>query len=70
MMKSILENLRLLGIVLYILRHWFEVLHWPSLILIVLSSLGLLFYWRSFSRSTNLWNIAILIIAILVMAGF
>ena len=69
-MRSKLESLRLLGIVLYLCRRWLEVLYWPSLVLIILASIGLLFYWNENSRSTNIWNIVILIVAILVAAGF
>ena len=69
-MRNILNDLRLLGFVLYFCRRWLEVLYWPSLVLIILASIGLLFYWNENSRSTNIWNIVIHIVAILVAAGF
>ena len=68
-MKSILHNLRILGVVLFLCRRWLEVLYWPSLILIALPSLALLYYWRENKRSGNIWNIVILIAAILAMIG-
>ena len=68
-MKNILHNLRILGFILYLCHHWLEVLYWPSLILIALTSLGLLYYWRECSRSSNIWNIVIFLIAVLVMVG-
>lgn len=69
-MRNILNDLRLLGFVLYFCRRWLDVLYWPGLVLIILASIGLLFYWKEDSRSTNIWNIVILIVAILVAAGF
>ncbi len=69
-MKALCYNLRLMGIVLFLCRRWLEVLHWPSLALIILSSIGLLFFWKGNSRSTNIWNIVILIVSLLVAAGF
>ena len=68
-MKSIWRNLRVLGVVLFLCRRWLEVLYWPGLILIALPSLVLLYYWRENKRSDNIWNIIILIAAILAMIG-
>lgn len=68
-MKGLCNNLRLLGFVLFLCRRWFEVLYWPSLILIVLPSLALLYYWHENKRSDNIWNIVILIAAVLTMIG-
>ncbi|MBP5514278.1 MAG: hypothetical protein J6Y04_05845 [Bacteroidaceae bacterium] len=68
-MKTVLHNLRILGIVLFLCRRWLEVLYWPSLILIALPSLGLLYYWRENKRSDNIWNIVIIIAAVLAMIG-
>ena len=70
MKKNIFSNLRALGIVLFLCRRWFKVLYWPSLILIILASIGLLFYWNENSRSNNIWNFIILVAALLVAAGF
>jgi hypothetical protein len=69
MMKDLLAQLRILGLVLYLCRRWLEVLYWPSLILIALTSLGLLYYWRTNKRSDNIWNIIVLVAAVLAMAG-
>ena len=68
-MKGLCNNLRLLGVVLFLCRKWLEVLYWPRLILIALPSLVLLYYWRENKRSDNIWNIIILIAAILAMIG-
>lgn len=68
-MKALCSNLRLLGLVLFLCRRWLEVLYWPSLILIILASIGLLIQWKGNSRSANLWNIVILVVALLVAAG-
>jgi len=68
-MKNILNNLRLLGSVLFICSPLLKVLYWPGLILMALSTLGLLFYWRDYERSETIWHIIILIACVLVMAG-
>lgn len=68
-MKGLCNNLRLLGFVLFLCRRWFEVLYWPSLILIALCTLGSLFYWRDYERYETIWHIIILIACVLVMAG-
>lgn len=68
-MKNILNNLKLLGFVLFICSPLLKVLCWPGLILIALSTLGLLFYWRDYERSDIIWHIIVLITCVLVMAG-
>ncbi len=68
-MKNLLHNLKLLGFVLFICSPLLKVLYWPGLILMALSTLGLLFYWRDYERSETIWHIIILIACVLVMAG-
>ena len=68
-MKNILHHLRLLGFVLFIASRWLDVLTWPSIILIGLTSLGLLYYWRENRKSDNIWNIVILLLCLLEIIG-
>lgn len=69
-MRDLLHNLRLLGFALFIACRWIEVLRLPSLILVTLTSLGLLYDWRQNSKFDNIWNIIIAILSILVMTEY
>ena len=68
-MKEILSNLRLLGLVMFLFRRWIEVVRMPALVVIILSSVGLLFYWKEFSRTQRIWTVLILAAAVLSAIG-
>ncbi|MBP5380906.1 MAG: hypothetical protein J6Y39_04145 [Bacteroidaceae bacterium] len=68
-MRNTLHYLRLLGFVLFLCHRWLEVLYWPCIALIGITTLGLLYYWKENSKTDNYWNIFIVIIVLLVALG-
>ena len=68
-MKDALNTLRLIGFALFICRRWLEVLYWPGLALIGLTSLALLYYWRENKKKDNILSICIIVLCVLSLIG-
>ena len=68
-MKGALHILRLIGFVLFICSRWLEILYWPSLALIGLTSLAMLYYWNTTSKADNITSICIVVLCILILFG-
>ena len=64
-MKDALHTLRLIGIAMFICRRWLDVLYGPALVLIGLTSLALLYYWRANAKEDNFLSVLLVIICVI-----
>ena len=64
-MKDALHTLRLIGFALFICHRWLEILYWPSLAIIGLTSLALLYYWRTNAKEDNFLSVFIVVICVI-----
>ena len=68
-MKDALQTLRLIGFALFICHRWLEALYWPGLAIVGLTSLALLYYWRTNTKGDNINSICIIVICVLILLG-
>ncbi len=64
-MKDALHTLRLIGIAMFICRRWLDVLNAPAFVLIGLTSLALLYYWRTNAKEDNFLSVLLFIICVI-----
>lgn len=69
-MKNALKTLRLIGFILFICHSmWPEVLYWPGLAIVGLTSLALLYYWRTNTKGDNIFSVSVIVICVLILFG-